>query len=164
MTEKPTIYIETTIPSFLTARLSGDLIAAGRQLLTRQWWDQRRGKYRLFVSQYVLDEAAQGDADAARLRLDALNELEILEVDTEVVRLAQRIVATGLIPSKAFTDAAHIAAAARHGLDFLLTWNCAHIANAEISKKIRAVMAAEGYELPEICTPEEMFGGDENEG
>lgn len=164
MAEKPTIYLETTIPSFLTARLSGDLIAAGRQLLTRQWWDGCRGKYEFFVSQYVLDEVAQGDAVAAAQRLEVLKDIDILKVDSEVVRLARRIVEAGLIPPKASTDAGHIAVASRYGLDFLLTWNCAHIANAEISKRIRAIMAAEGYELPEICTPEELFGGDGYEG
>ncbi len=164
MADKPTIYIETTIPRFLTARLSGDLVAAARQLLTRQWWEQCRNKYRLYASQYVVEEAAKGDSDAAMKRAEALTGVEILEVDTEVVRLARRIVDAGLIPPKASTDAGHIATAARYGLDFLLTWNCAHIANAEISKRIRGVMAAEGYEMPEICTPEELFGGDENEG
>ena len=164
MTDKLTIYIETTIPSFLTARPSGDLIVAGRQLLTWQWREQCRSKYQLFASQYVLEEAAQGDTEAALKRTEVLKDIELLEVDPEVVRLALRIVNTGLIPPKASTDAGHIAVAARYGLDFLLTWNCAHIANAEISKRIRAVMAEEGYELPSICTTEELFGGDENEG
>jgi predicted nucleic acid-binding protein len=162
--EKPTVYIETTIPSFLTARPSGDLIVAGRQLITRQWWEQRRSEYRLFISQYVLDEAMAGDADAAQKRKEALRDLQLLPVDEETLRLARVIVAAGAIPARAATDAGHIALAARHGLDFLMTWNCAHIANAEIIRKISALVRQAGYELPVICTPDELFGEDSNEG
>lgn len=164
MADKPTVYIETTIPSFLTARPSGDLIAAGRQYLTQRWWEQRRSNFRLFVSQYVMDEAGRGDPGASKRRMDLLKDVELLEVDADVIRLAQTIVVTGIIPAKASTDAGHVAVAARYGMDFLMTWNCAHIANAEIIKKVGVVVQKAGYELPLICTPEELFGEDENEG
>ncbi len=164
MTEKPTIYIETTIPSFLTARPSGDLIAAGRQLLTRQWWEQKRPHYDLFVSSIVMREACGGDSAAAQMRLDALKGLPLLEIDGLVEALTATILASGVIPTKAAVDAAHVAVAARYGMDFLLTWNCAHIANAVIWGQMGSVVAKAGFRLPIICTPDELLGGDENEG
>ena len=163
MANKPTVYVETTIASFLAARPSGDLIVAARQLLTRQWWEQRRDKYRLFISNYVVDEAVRGDADAAQKRADIVRDLDFLKIDEDVIRLAQLIVADGIMPARAATDAGHMAVAARHGMDFLITWNCAHIANAEIAKKVRFIVHKAGYELPLICTPEELFGGCEDD-
>lgn len=164
MIDKSTVYIETTIPSFLTARPSSNVIVAGKQEVTRQWWRRRKGKYHFYVSQYVLDEAAGGDEAAARERLNVLDGIELLQVDDEVIRLTQIIMASGLIPPKAITDAGHIAVAARHGVDFLLTWNCTHIANAEILIRINYAVSEAGYFLPTICTPDELFGGEENEG
>ena len=158
MAEKPTIYVETTIPSFLTARPSGDLVTAARQLVTRQWWEQNRSQYRVFISQYVQDEAGRGDAEAAQKRIDLLQGLEILDVDAEVIRLGQLIVAAGIIPAKAATDAGHIAVAARYGVDFLVSWNCAHIANAVNYRKIGDVVRQAGYRPPLICTPHELAG------
>ena len=164
MGDKPTVYVETSIVSYLTARPSADLITAARQLLTQQWWEQRRRKYRLFASQYVVEEAGRGDAEAARKRTDLLKNVELLEVDQEVIRLGQMIVDAGIIPPRSATDAGHIAVAARYGIDFLLTWNCAHIANAEVEKKVRVTASGAGYELPMLCTPEELLGGGEDEG
>jgi len=158
-----TVYLETTIPSFLTARPSNNLVVAGKQETTRQWWETRRGKYRLLISQFVLDEAGAGDPEAAKRRLDIIADLETLEIDEEVLSLAERIVEAGLIPVKSSTDAAHVAVAARHGVDFLLTWNCAHIANAEILARANFVVARAGYDLPTICTPDELFGGGNDE-
>lgn len=163
MVPKPTVYLETTIPSFLTARPSSNLVVAGKQEVTRQWWEIRREKYQLFISQYVLDEASGGDVTAAARRVEAISDIDVLEVDEEVIRLTAEILSTGLIPAKAQTDAAHMAVAARHGIDFLITWNCVHIANAEILAKINFVVATAGYYLPTVCTPDELFGGEENE-
>jgi predicted nucleic acid-binding protein len=163
MNEKPTVYLETTIPSFLTSRPSINLIIAGKQEVTRQWWENRRGKYQLFISQYVIDEAGGGDVEAAKRRLEAINGIDVLEIDEEVLDLAEKILRTGLIPVKASTDAAHIAVAAKHGMDFLVTWNCTHIANAEILAKLNYSVFESGYYLPTICTPDELFGGEEHE-
>jgi len=132
--------------------------------VTRQWWEQRREKYHLFISHYVLDEAARGDAHAAQKRAAIVSDLVLLKVDEEVLRLAQLIVADGIMPARAATDAGHMAVAARHGMDFLITWNCAHIANAEIARKVRSIVHEAGYELPLICTPDELFGGCEDDG
>ena len=163
MEEKPTIYLETTIPSFLTARPSNSLVVAGKQEVTRQWWERRKEKYQLFLSQYVLDEASSGDTDAAKKRMEVLEGIDLLSVDEEVIRLANVILSSGIIPIKAATDAGHIAVATRHGIDFIITWNCTHLANAEILSRINYTVSKEGYFLPIICTPDELFGGEENE-
>ena len=96
--ERLKVYIETTIPSFLTARPSNKLILAGKQALTRQWWERRREKYDLFISQYVLDEASKGDSEAAERRMNAISHIEMLEVDNDVILLAEKIMQSGIIP------------------------------------------------------------------
>lgn len=154
------LYMETTICSYLVSRPSRDLIVAAHQQLTRAWWESRRPQFEIFISQFVIDEAAQGDPELARKRLELIGGLEQLEVTDEVGRLAERILESGAIPQKAATDAAHIAVAAFHGMSYLMTWNCAHIANAEITPAVRAVCNAEGFACPVICTPEELTGGE----
>jgi hypothetical protein len=160
---RPAVYVETTIPSFLKARDAKDVVLAGKQEVTRRWWAQRRHKYELFISQLVHDEAARVDGRAAGERLDALAGIAFLAIDEEVLGLSDAIVRAGIIPEKAHTDAGHIALAARHGMDFLLTWNCRHIANAEILDRVQNVFAAYGYKLPVICTPDELFGINDDE-
>jgi predicted nucleic acid-binding protein len=132
---KPKLYLETTIPSYLTAWPSRDLIVAAHQQITKEWWRSRQDAFEIYVSQFVLDEAAAGDADAARERLDVLNDLPLLDIMEAVSRLALALLQAGAIPAKAARDAAHIAVSAVHGIDYLMTWNCAHIANAMIIKK-----------------------------
>jgi hypothetical protein len=155
---KPRVYIETTIPSYLTAWPSRDLVVAAHQQLTKEWWRTRRGEFDLFVSQFVVDEAGAGDAEAARERLEAIDSLPLLDVTDSVSELAAAILQAGIIPSKAARDAAHIAVSAVHGIEFLMTWNCAHIANAMIVKKVQAICTAHGFTCPVICTPEELMG------
>ena len=154
---KPTVYIETTIPSLLTAWPSRDVEVAGQQLATREWWETRREDFGLFVSPEVLSEAAQGDVEAARLRLEAIAALPVLAVTDDVEALTRRILATGLMPQRATRDAAHIAFASVYGMDFLLTWNCRHIHNAMISRRLSGVCAAVGFPLPVFCTPRELM-------
>ena len=154
---KPTVYIETTIPSLLTAWPSRDVSIAGQQQTTRDWWNARRKKYELYVSVFVLDEISQGDATAAAARLAALEECQVLPYPPEAQALSAALLASRLIPAKAQTDAAHIATAAVHGMDFLLTWNCRHIANAAIVEKLRDICTKEGYSAPVICTPHELM-------
>ena len=155
---KSRLYLETTIPSYLTSRPSRDLIVAGHQQLTRKWWEKRRGAFELYLSQLVLDEASAGDQGAARDRLKAMRDFPLLDVTPEVTELATRILASGKIPRKAATDAAHIAIAAAHGMDFLLTWNCVHIANATNARALAAICRALGSDCPVICTSEELMG------
>jgi hypothetical protein len=154
---KPAVYIETTIPSLLTAWPNRDLVIAGQQQATREWWETRRQAFELFVSADVLDEARRGDSEAAGQRLAALNECRILSATEAAQSLTKRILATGLIPPRAATDAAHIGLAAAHGMDFLLTWNCRHIHNAFIERRLAGVCEAMGFSLPVICTPLELM-------
>jgi len=163
MREKAKVYLETTIPSYLTARPSSDLITAGEQAITREWWEQRRMVYRLFISEAVVEEASRGDVEASRRRLEALSGLEELAIDEPAIGLAEKLLENGLIPQKAAADAIHIAIAARHGVDYLLTWNCRHLANAEIIRRVSHIVDREGYYVPIICTPRELFGEQENE-
>jgi hypothetical protein len=156
---KARLYLETTVPSYLTAWPSRDLIRASHQQITREWWETRRSDFELFISQLVLDEAAAGDPEAARARLVVLANVPLLDLTEEVSSLALALVSSLALPVKATTDAAHIALAAVHGIHFLLTWNCAHIANAEMSTTIHAVCREHGFTAPVICTPEELMGG-----
>lgn len=153
------VYIETTIPSYLTAGPSRDIVVAARQQVTKEWWTTRRSAFSLYIAPYVLDEAARGDPEAANLRLQAIDRILVLAADEEVARLAEAIIAARIIPDKAQADAFHIAVATRHGMDYLLTWNCAHIANAEIMRQVQRIMEECGYEIPVICTPDELMGG-----
>src|SRR5882672_6547085 len=155
---KSRLYLETTVPSYLTSRPSRDLIIAGHQELTREWWEKRKDTFELYISQLVVDEASAGDPVAARERLKALQDLPLLDITREVTELAIGILASGKIPRKAATDAAHIAVAAVHGMDFLVTWNCVHMANAAIAKALASICREHACECPVICTPEELMG------
>jgi hypothetical protein len=161
---KPTVYLETSVVSFLTARPSNNLIVAGKQETTRQWWERRRDRYDLFVSQLVIDESARGDATAASRRVQTIAGIPSLDIDAEVVQITDAIMDSGIIPPKAAPDAGHIAVASRHGMDYLVTWNCAHIANAEILGRISYRVREAGYWLPIVCTPDELFGGANDDG
>ena len=152
------IYIETTIPSYLTARPSRDIVQAARQQLTREWWDVERRNYDLCISQIVLDEAAAGDAEAAQRRMAVIDTLPLLDLTFEVDGLAETIMQSGLLPASASRDAVHIAVTAVHQVHFLLTWNCRHIANATIFRDLQHIIMSAGYDMPVICTPEELLG------
>lgn len=155
---KKSVYIETSVISYLTARGSRDLISAARQQLTQEWWSDSRQNVELFVSPLVLKEVSDGDADAAAKRVSILSGIPELELTEEAVALSDVLVAKGGLPEKARDDALHIVVAAVHEIDFLLTWNCRHIDNAATKPIIRAVCLEQGYVCPEICTPEELGG------
>ncbi len=121
MSSKATVYLETTIPSFLTSRPSNDLILAGQQQLTLRWWNSRKRHYSVFISELVIEEAGRGDSQAVRKRIAAVKNLPILEIDDETIKLGAQILKSGVIPQKAAADAGHVAVAARHGIDYLLT-------------------------------------------
>lgn len=154
---KPKVYLETTIPSLLTAWPSRDLIIAADQQVTKEWWRTRRADFELFVSQVVLDEAAEGDKAAASERLAQIERLPVLEVNADVERVARTVLKTGLIPAKASNDALHLAVAAVHRMHFLLTWNCRHLANAAIGGELAAACQQAGFEMPVICTPRALI-------
>jgi len=152
-----------TIPSYLAARFSRDLIIAGNQELTHEWWAERRKVFDLYIAQFVLDEALEGDAEAVKRRMKLLAGIDELETNEEAVRLTERLLDENAIPQKAATDAAHISVATVHGMDFLLTWNCRHIANAQMLRKIYSVCESAGFNCPLICTPAELMEGKEDE-
>jgi hypothetical protein len=151
------VYIETTFVSYSTARPSRDLIVAGHQQISRDWWDNRRPDYELCVSQLVLQEAGDGDPQAAQERLDVLATMTVLEIKEEAVEPAEELVRAGAVPAKAGTDALHIAIAASRRIPYLLTWNCRHLANATMRAHIETVCASKEFKAPIICTPEELM-------
>ncbi len=158
-TVKPKVYIETSIISYLTARLSNDLRVAANQSITIEWWETRRPHFELFVSELVTAEAHRGTPDLAQRRLNAIGPLPKLDVTEEVRELARNLVSEGPIPDVAEMDAYHIAVAAVNGMEYLLTWNCTHIANAVMRPRIEEICRQEGFEPPIICTPQELMEG-----
>jgi hypothetical protein len=151
------VYIETTVVSYLTARPSRDVVIAGHQQITHEWWDTRRSNYDLCVSQLVLDEAGAGDAQAAHERLLVLRPMLVLETTAAALDLAKELLQTGALPAKAADDALHLAVATTKAVPFLLTWNCRHLANAAMRPVIEAACKAKGFKAPIICTPEELL-------
>jgi hypothetical protein len=154
------VFIETTIPSYYVAKRPRDIVQAARQELTIEWWDKHRSRYELLSSQIVLDEAARGDGAMAKARLDLLAEIPLLVITDAVLRIAEELLKDGVVPESAGDDAFHIACAGVHGVDFLLTWNCKHIANPHNRQRIRKCFARHGIKMPVICTPEEFIGDD----
>ena len=155
---KAKVYIETTIVSYLAARPSRDLIVAAHQQLTGEWWTIRRSGFDLFTSEFVSREASVGDEAMARKRLDLLEEIPLLSITEDSLRLASDLIRRKAVPKEYAEDASHIAIATVHGMDYLLTWNCKHIANAQLQKGIKLICLDAGYEPPVICTPEELMG------
>jgi len=154
-----TVYIETSILGYLTARPSRDIVVAANMEITRQWWETRRSYFQLYSSQAVVKETSQGDVAIASQRLEILRDLALLELNQSVLDLAENFLGRSNLPAKADVDAVHIAAATIHGMDYLLTWNCKHIANAQMQRKLAEISFDFGYELPILCTPYELLGG-----
>ncbi|MFL6261067.1 MAG: type II toxin-antitoxin system VapC family toxin [Thermoanaerobaculia bacterium] len=154
---KARVYIETTVISYLAARPSRDLIVAAHQKLTLDWWTDQRSRFDLFTSEFVFREASAGDQEMARKRLDLLAEIPVLAIEEPALSLAGDLIRRGIVPQIYAEDASHIAIATVHGMDYLLTWNCKHIANAQIQRSIGTIARDAGYEPPVICTPEELM-------
>ncbi|MCA9189376.1 MAG: type II toxin-antitoxin system VapC family toxin [Pirellulaceae bacterium] len=154
---KRSAYLETTIIGYLAMRNSRDVRVAANQLSTREWWDDHRPDFDIFVSQFVLDECDQGDPTAADERRIYLKNIPVLDMNQAVEQLADAISMELQIPPKARIDAFHISMAAVHGVQFLLTWNCKHIANPEHRPRIERACRDRGIEPPLICTPFDML-------
>lgn len=153
---KPRVYIETSIVSYLTSRKSRNVIVAGQQEATRQWWQDAPDRFELVTSQLALDEASQGDSAAAKRRLKSLEGLPLLELNSSAVALAGMLMEMEILPRKASDDAFHLSIVTEHRSQFLLTWNCRHLANALIRRRIEEVCRATGRQAPVICTPHEL--------
>jgi predicted nucleic acid-binding protein len=155
----PSVYIETSVISYLVARPSKNLRVASNQELTHRWWQTSRQNFELYASAVVLGEAQRGDAAVAAARVAIARELRLAQVTREALDLAAALVAGAGVPKKANEDALHIATAATNGLDYLLTWNCTHIANAVTIPRVNAICRSHGFEPPLIYTPQEFLDG-----
>lgn len=152
-----TVYIETTIVSYLVADKSADAVTTMRQEVTGLWWQHRRPWFACFISEEVVDEAGVGDTEQVRRRLEALRGMERLPISDAVGELAAAFLETGAMPQKAARDAVHLAVAACSGIDFLLTWNCRHLANAQILRRLNLEAEKAGWHLPQVCTPQQLM-------
>lgn len=152
------LYIETSILGYLTARSIKDLILAANIEITKDWWESRRNAFTLFISEAVLEEVALGDPQIAAQQLEILRGFSLLSLNQAVQGLAVQFLTRSNLPFKAKVDTIHIAAATVHGMDYLLTWNCKHIANAQIQGKLAEISLDSGYVLPVLCTPNELMG------
>jgi predicted nucleic acid-binding protein len=154
---KPSVYVETSVISYLTARPSRDLVTAARQQVTRDWWDSRRSDFDLYCSDAVLQEVLEGDPAAAMLRERLVMNIPFLPVDEVSARLARTLLGKTPLPTNAAVDALHVSISAVNRITYLLTWNCAHLANAELRPRIEQVCRDEGHPPPIICTPDELM-------
>ncbi len=152
---KRRVYIETSVVSFLTARLSSNVVLAGHQESTRGFWAHRE-RYELFISDMVVRECEKGDVGRAKLRAEAIDGLPLLDIDSEVEVLAAELVRKKAVPENSLEDALHIAVAAVNNVDFIVTWNFKHINNPVMQRHIGGVVRGMGYGMPEICSPEEL--------
>ncbi len=152
---KQKIYIETSVVSYLVARTSKDLVIAGHQASTVDMWDNL-DNFQVFISDIVIQEASKGNPVQAKLRMDAIDEFQILEIDDDAKNLAKALIMAKAIPEKCPEDALHIAVASVNGMDVIVTWNFAHINNPFTRRVIRQVIESTGYVYPEICSPEEL--------
>lgn len=156
---KPSVYLETTVVSYLVGWLSRDnALVASNQEITREWWAKHRHQFELFASSVVVDEVSKGESALASQRLEYLRGVELLEVIPEARRLASRLVRESGIPTSAETDAVHIAVAAVSGMTYLASWNCTHIVNAITLPRVYEICRISGYEPPFVCTPQELMG------
>lgn len=154
---KKTIYLETTVISYYTSKPSRDIIVLAHQEITREWWDKALKRYDAFVSEIVIEEAMAGDPEAAKKRLGILKRFSHLDLNPTVEKMAQVYVEKLKIAPRALRDAVHLAVASVHSVDYLLTWNCSHIANGEVIRKLMQINMSHGIKTPVICTPEELM-------
>lgn len=154
---KPTLYLETTIISYLAAWPSRDLVVAGRQALTVEWWKAQKDAFELFISALVIEESEGGDSDAVRRRMEIIGGIQALGVNQDALSLARMLVSKGVIPEKSQNDALHVSICAINGIEYLLTWNCRHLANATIRRQVEELVEDFDYICPVICTPEELM-------
>jgi hypothetical protein len=154
---KSKVYIETSVISYLTARPSRDILIAANQQVTQEWWQERRPSFDVYISQLVEQEISSGDAEAVAKRQQALTDCSFLDITPEAVSLAERLIEQNAIPKQAAEDALHIAVATVSGMDYLLTWNFKHIANAAMRANVELVCRLNGYEPPVICSPMELM-------
>jgi predicted nucleic acid-binding protein len=155
---KKKVYIETSIISYLAAKPSKNLLSAAWQSVTNEWWENRRQMFDIYISELVKEESKRGDSNASQKRLESISGIPILNLNEDIINLAEKLIKQDAVPEKAADDALHIAISAVHYMDYLLTWNFRHIDNAETKPIVRSVCILNGYQCPEICTPQELLG------
>jgi hypothetical protein len=156
---KPSVYLETTVISYLTAWPTKEVVRQAQQEVTREWWRERRKDFSLFTSQFVINEASVGDSKAAAERLKVLQGIALVEISEDVEPLAKKLLEQGALPHKARVDALHVAVASVNEIQYLVTWNCKHLANVFLWDKIEQTCRIAGYRPPTILTPYELLGG-----
>jgi predicted nucleic acid-binding protein len=157
------VYIESSIISYLTSRPSRDVVKAGRQAITYDWWLKSKDQYEVYISALVEEEISGGDPTAAAKRLEAVSSIPSILITSEAQLLADALVASRAVPGNSVRDALHIAIAATQGIEYLLTWNFRHINNAETKALIVRVVEADGWVCPILCSPEELGSNDYDE-
>lgn len=157
------VYIETTIPSYLISRQNNDIIVAGHQIITSEWWDKYRPSFELYTSEIVIQEIQKGDPDYAFQRLNLMKDIPLLKFDTNVIDIIKKYQEYFHFPDKLINDFFHISYAVYYEIDYLLTWNCKHIANAHMKKQLRSYNETIGLFTPNICTPEELIDSNEED-
>ncbi|MEI7789474.1 MAG: type II toxin-antitoxin system VapC family toxin [Chlorobiaceae bacterium] len=155
---KQTVYVESSVISYLTSRPNRDVIIAGRQSVTLDWWENQRHRFELRISVLVEEEISRGDSSAAQQRLDKVTEIQSFLISDEAIRIADMLLAEKAVPKGSEEDALHIGIAVAQGADFLLTWNFKHINNAEKKAAITRLIESAGYACPQLCSPEELGG------
>jgi hypothetical protein len=154
---KSRVYVETSVISYLTARPSSNVMLLARQQFTRELWDLQPGRFQIWLSPLVLDEASQGDPVAAAIRLQVCQGLPELEITNDAMAFAQQLISTGAVPTTEPEDALHIALATMHAMDYIASWNFAHMVGPAAKFKLQNKISALGHKPPIIATPEEIF-------
>ena len=160
--KKPIVYIESSVISYITSRPSRDVVIAGRQAISHDWWENCRQRFDIRVSVLVEEEIGQGDTLAAQTRLALIRDVPSLKLSDEAAQLAEQLISHGAVPKGSEEDALHIGIAAAQGTDYLLTWNFKHINNAEMKSSITRIVESFGFICPQICSPEAL-GGNSND-
>ena len=155
------VYIESSVISYLTARPSRDLVIAGHQAVTAEWWDKHRLRYDVYVSPLVVEEISAGDASAAQERLRAIADIPSVTIAADAELLAFVLLASNAVPANSIRDALHIAISASQGIDYLITWNFRHINNASTRTMVANIVSSSGLICPVLCSPEELMGEDD---
>ena len=155
------VYIESSVISYLTARPSRDLVIAGHQAVTAEWWNERRLQYDIYVSPLVVEEISAGDASAADERLRAIADIPNVTIAAETESLAFALLASNAVRANSVRDALHIAIAATQGIDYLITWNFRHVNNASTRTMVVNVVSNSGLICPVLCSPEELMDEDD---
>lgn len=156
------VYLETTVVGTIASREHRDPIVFARQLSTRRWWSDAPLKFDLKISDLVIAECSAGDAIAASERLAIVDGIEVVAPRKDAESLAEALILGKAVPATEPRDAAHIALAAVHGLNYLVTWNFKHILNPHLQRRIVDICRECGYIPATICTPEQLLESYDN--